>query len=366
MQHKQLPRKNRLQKAFFYAKVTAAVAAGAWLSFQPLASPAQATKAPQQGQKTASAPVQKPAIKEKTISFSEAQKQASATGAVQQKCNAVKVGGKQPPLPKYDSTHPYAGVRRILIELAGEPAKAQLYAHEYAMSVDTIAAMQARISIPASKARQVAEAKWQIINSELGIVDYDLELWQSVSRNAWDCDNSGFAQRDADLKNGSKTYLVLANTPAIGHVVARMGDFAFDTRLLLAYGADSIARVYPSIYGNIWDADSLQTFTYLTRALKYARLCRTDKSDTPFALAVAYYTQSISRFPGNEIAVANLGILYLKRGMPEKAVEFLTMALGIDPNDAFVHYFRAEAYNALGNYKAAEEDTRAYNRLMGF
>jgi len=80
MQHKQLPRQNKLQKAIFYAKVTTAVAAGAWLSFQPLVSSAQVKSAQQQGQKTASAPVQKPATKGKAISFSDAQ--ATAVGVV--------------------------------------------------------------------------------------------------------------------------------------------------------------------------------------------------------------------------------------------------------------------------------------------
>ena len=361
MQHKQLPRKNRLQKAFFYAKVTTAVAAGAWLSFQPLASPAQATKAPQQ--KVASAPAQKPAIKGKTISFSDAQKQASATSAAQQKCNAVKVGGKQPPLPKYDSTHPYAGVRRILIELVSKPIRAQEIATQYVSIVDSLAARQARIQVTTLSARQSAVAKWQILQSTLNMIQDDVELWKAVNDSSWDCDASGFAQRDASLKNNEKAYLVLVSTPSTGHVVTVVGGFAFDTRgrisglgLQCVYSSDSIPVVYSSAFPGVSAADSLQTYSYLSFAINYTNLCRNDKNPWAFDQAVLYYHRSLQLFPENAIAAANLGILYFEHGFYPEAVKLFTRALQSAPNDLLVYDYLCQAHAKLRDMKSAKKE----------
>ncbi len=72
-----------------------------------------------------------------------------------------------------------------------------------------------------------------------------------------------------------------------------------------------------------------------------------------FELAEKSYQQAIQCDSAYFLAYRNLGYLYLKSDLPEKAVQPLLTALTLRPEDPQAHYYLADALYDLGNFEKA-------------
>ena len=347
MQHKQLSNQGGLKKALFYAKVTTAVAVGAWLSFQPLVSHAQA-KPPQE--KTAGVQQGKMPFGGKTISFSDAQKsgqKASATGAVHQKREAIQVGGKQPPLQKFDSTHPYAGVRRILIELEAEPEKAQRLVRMYASAVDSIASIicGSHDLGPMDEAK-IGRALVGILYPNVRLSAADTTLAASLTLNLYNCERLSMLEYDILGAIGIPSVVVALEdtyTPSdgrkgpqtIGHALIMTQRVIIDGVKDTVYAKEELFKNYRFAYGEFSGPDDLQYSTYFSLGNCMAMLGRHEQ-------AIAYYEKAALLAPNNPFIFYNMGHEYSQAGELEKSLQAYDRVIAIAPAfaDGFVPIIR--------------------------
>ncbi|RCK79408.1 MAG: Tetratricopeptide TPR_2 repeat protein [Candidatus Ozemobacter sibiricus] len=134
--------------------------------------------------------------------------------------------------------------------------------------------------------------------------------------------------------------------PAAG--LAGLGDVAF------ARGQFAAAvEAYEQALASCWNAPA----TLLRNlGLAYVRLGEDDQALRTFDLLAA-------RFPDHPGGFLNGALLRLKRQEPAAALEKLARARALAPHDHVIPYFMGEAYDALGDRRAARQAYRAALRL---
>ncbi|MFA5929447.1 MAG: tetratricopeptide repeat protein [Candidatus Micrarchaeia archaeon] len=344
MQHKQFHGRRFFAKA---AIATTAALVGCWFAIQPLVSLAQ--EKPQQKSASAPAPASADGSKEKTVSFSDAQ-------GAQQSRDTAKAGGKQlPSQPRYDSTHPYAGVRRILVELAGQPDSAQFYAHKYVLLVDEIAAAL-QDSLGASgvvENRQLLSMLWKIMQSRFYFADDTKFISNSLLANLWDCDNSAAVAYDVLRKFGfSPETISLA-----GHLLLKNGPLDFETKTGTIYSHDSIGFYYPPPVS----ASGADAFI----ALAHFELGNIDLDSSRFESAIRNYKKAISINSRDPDSHNNLGWAYESMGKYENALAEYSIAIGLSPKRGIARLNRANLYEKLGRENEAQADRDEYYGVKG-
>ena len=363
MQHKQSHGMGRLKKALFYAKVTTAAVLGTWFAFQPLASSAQAT--PQE--KTARAPAPSPRSKEKTISFSDAQSSQQKAGlqsAVQQKRNAAQLGGRGPPLQEYDSTHPYAGVRSILVALADQPDSAQFYAHKYVLLVDEIAAaLQGSMGASCAENRQRMAMLWKIMQSRFSFANDTKFISNSLMTNLWDCDNSAAVAYDVLRKLGFSPETIILS----GHFLLTHQGLDFETKTGEIYSHDSIGFYYPPPVA-ISGIDAFIALAYFELGNRDSDSAGADSTRIDSSLygsAIRNYKKAISLNYNDPNAHANLGLACAAIGQHESALQEFSTAIELSPQRGKARFYRAMLYHKLGREAEAEADMEKYTGVKG-
>jgi len=193
---------------------------------------------------------------------------------------------------KFGRQHPYCGVRRILIELEAEPAKAQECAQKYADLVDDLAGILSKeLGVRKSawekvfgpgkrlQARFFAEV-WSLMKSGLGLVygrnrsdtlHESLELRENGTRE-WDCDNGSFLVFDVGRKLGLRMDFIFAHNSLLnletmeqwteGHVLVKSRSFSFETTSGKHYPSREIWAQYPFLEGITRNMEAAQSATY--------------------------------------------------------------------------------------------------------
>ena len=338
-----MPRRRFFRKATLYAKVAVAVAAGTWLAFQPLVSSAQG-KAPQQT--VAPSPSGSVPVGGKAISFSDAQKMH---------CAAQEGKTQAPEQQKFDSTHPYAGVKRILVELADQPDSAQFYARTYALLVDEIAAaLLSSTGASCEENRQRMAMLWEIMQSRFSFANDTRFLSSSLANGIWDCDASAiFAHDVLKLLGEESRYFPLA-----GHGLLAVGALAFETKTGAIYESDSIPYYYSSEARPV-SCDSAAL------SLAYLELGNADLDAGRHESAIANYRQAIALDFNDPNAHNNLGLAYSACGLQGMALKEFTIAIGISPKRGIARLNRANLYEKLGRQAEADADREAYYGVKG-
>ncbi|MCX6770092.1 MAG: hypothetical protein NT051_05465 [Candidatus Micrarchaeota archaeon] len=329
-----LPRRSArrfFKKAVFCAKIAVSVAAFGWLAFQPLVSPAQGKLQ----QKYATSPLLASASKDKTASFSEAQKNSNA--------NQVK----------YDNTHPYAGVRRILIELDSKPEEAQQLAHKYAASVDSIASvLRDSLKLGPQEEAKTGQALVDILYHKVKLSNADTTLAASELLNLYNCERLSMKARDILMAVGIFSELVAvedkyatqvsnrASEQTIGHMFARTQHFIVDCVKDTVYAKENLLKNYRIEYSSFSDANSLQYSTYLSLGNCMAIWGKHDS-------ALIYYEKAARLAPGVPFIFYNMGKEYSEALELEKSVDAYDKVIKIDPlfSKGFVPIIRGVVYS---------------------
>jgi len=328
MQQKQL--ENGKGRRFFRRAAIAAAATviGVWASFTPLASSAQGAQRSQQNSKSISLQASKVPASKKTIAFSDAQKE-------KQKRKEAQVGGNEPPVQKFDSTHPYAGVRRILIELADQPDEAQKLACMYALAVDSIALLifdSRDLGLPDEA--KIGRALVRILYPNVNLSTADTTLAASITLNTFNCERLSMLEYDilgaigirAEVVALEDTY-VPANgkgRQTIGHALVVTPNAIIDAAKDTVYPASELSKNYRAIYGTFSSPEALQYSTYFSLGTCMGKLGIHGK-------AIAYYEKAAKLAPGNPFIFYNLGQEYFMAGELEKSLDAYDKVVAIDP-----------------------------------
>ena len=336
------------KKILLYANVSAVLALGAWAAFTPLASSAQGAKAHQQKSIKAKPPALQ-ASKKKAITYSD------AAGA-QQTRGSAQAFEKQPQGPqKYDSMHPYAGVRRILVELEAQPDSAQFYARKYAALVDEIAAdlQDSMGGAGVVDNRQLLSMLWKIMRSRMSFADDTKFLSNSLSTKRWDCKNSSTPAYDALRKLGFSPEAVIL----FGHAILGNQGMDLETRTGEIYSHDSIGFHYS-------DAPMVTSSIKAVMADGYFERGNLDTDSSKFESAISNYKQAISLNYGDPSPHANLGWAYEAAGQYANALSEYSIAIGLAPHcRALLN--RANLYDRLGRMSESQADLEAYYGIKG-
>ena len=334
------------KKAVLYAKAAAMLAAGAWIAFTPLASPAQGLQAPQQKSIRARPPASQ--ASRKATSYPD------AAGA-QQKRGSAQATEKQPQgQEKYDSTHPYAGVRRILVELAAQPDSAQFYSRKYAVLIDEIAAaLQDSLGSAPVENRRLLAVLWRIMQSRFSFADDTKFMSNSLMANAWDCDNSSTVAYDVLRKLGFSPEAIILS----GHVLLQNQWLDFETRTGEIYSHDSIGFHYSSPVDATPGIGALMVSAYL-------ELGNRDADSSRFESAIWNYQIAISINPGDPNPHNNLGRAYECLGKYGDALREYSIAISLAPH-CLALLNRATLYEKLGRGADAQADREAYYGVKG-
>ena len=347
MHHKQF-QGSGLKKAIFCAKVTTAVAMAAWFALSPLVSPAQ-----EKPQKPASAPLPVPSSKENgtAVFFSEAQK---FPGASQQ---------------KYDSTHPYAGVRIILVQLEATPNSAQFYACKYAYLVDEVAAaLQDSMGAGVMDNRSLIAMLWKIMRSRMLFADDTRFISNSLFTGRWDCNNSSAVAYDVLRKLGfSPDAIILAD-----HFIIASQGLVFETQNGEIYPQDSLGSRYSSPARSTPGIGAFMAYAYLERgnsdmdSSAFERAAgNIEKAASLGESAAMNYQRAISLNPADPNSHANLGWAYECLGQYNNALREYTIAISLSPKSGKARLNRANLYEKLGRFKDANADLEAYYGVPG-
>ena len=335
------------KKAVLYAKAAAVLAVGAWMAFTPLVSPAQGLQAPQQKSIRARPPAPQ-ASKGKTIAYLD------AAGA-QQKRGSAQAAEKQPQgQEKYDSTHPYAGVRRILVELAAQPDSAQSYSRKYVVLIDEIAAaLQDSLGSAPAENRRLLSMLWKIMQSRLYFANDTKFISNSLMANLWDCDNSAAVAYDVLRKLGFSPETISLS----GHLLLKNGLLDFETKTGGIYSHDSIGFYYPPPV-SISSADAFI-------ALAYFELGNRDLDSSRFESAIRNYKMAISIYCRDSDAHNNLGWAYESIGKYNVAIREYSLAIEMSPNRGIARLNRANLLEKLGRENEAQADRDEYYGVKG-
>ena len=334
------------KKAVFYTKVAAAVLM--FSAFMPLVSLAQERQA-----KAASAPMPAPSSKEKAaaVSFSKAQK---FSGASQQ---------------KFDSTHPYAGVRVILAQLEAMPDSAQTYARKYAALVDEIAdALQDSMGAGVTDNRQLLTMLWKIMQSRMLFAGDTRLISNSLFTGRWDCNNASTAAYDALKKLGfSPEAIILPD-----HFIIASQGLVLETQNGEIYPQDSLGSRYASPAKATPGMGAFMAYAYLERgnsdmdSSAFERAAgKAEKAASLGESAVMNYQRAISLNSNDPNSHANLGWAYECLGQYNNALREYAIAISISPNSGKARLNRANLYEKLGRFKDANADREAYYGVPG-
>jgi len=117
---------------------------------------------------------------------------------------------------------------------------------------------------------------------------------------------------------------------------------------------------------------------YMEDAEKYLLLCLNYKNCSPYVyLSLAqfyeetgqmkysknFYKKCLLHFNNDPSMYYNLGINYMKINKPLKALNYLSEAIELDPNQPLYYKDRSEVYKSLGHKDLYQKDINLYNKL---
>ena len=309
------PRPRVFRNSLLYAEVAGALALG-WLAFQPMVSRAQ--EKPRQ-EKTA--PVPLPVSASNQLSFSDAQMHSTAC-------------------PAYDSTHQYAGARRILIELESQPEGAQQLARRYVATVDSIASiLRDSLNLGPQDESETGRALVDILYHKVKRSDADTTLAASFLLNLYNCERLSMFERDILEAVGIPSELVAVEDKhiikingrnreeTIGHVLVQTPSFIIDGVKNAVYAKEDLFNNYRIVYGVFSDAGTLQYSTYFALGNCMAIWGRHEP-------ALFFYEKAAKLAPGIPFIFYNMGNEYYAVLELEKSINAYDKVLELDPNFA--------------------------------
>jgi len=117
---------------------------------------------------------------------------------------------------------------------------------------------------------------------------------------------------------------------------------------------------------------------YMEDAEKYLLLCLNYKNCSPYVyLSLAqfyeetgqmkysknFYKKCLLYFNNDPSMYYNLGINYMKINKPLKALNYLSEAINLDPNQPLYYKYRSEVYKSLGHKDLYQKDINSFNKL---
>ncbi|MCX6269952.1 MAG: tetratricopeptide repeat protein [Bacteroidetes bacterium] len=229
----------------------------------------------------------------------------------------------------YNLHHPYAGVRRILIELSDDQLLAQKFAGQYCRMVAFIAGQLLNEeemvpkeddpdSVSMRKQRNFLNRIWSIYSTELdiqyGFNNFSHDLWKCLIPDdmLMDCDNSAFLVYDVGRKLGFNIELILVNGLSISHALVKTPDYEYESTDGAFYRLGYAKKTYQTFLHIINDPEKLQSIPEMNKSLTYSDLRVFDR-------AISSGLRAISLDPDNSLAQYCLGLVYKNAGQLEKA-----------------------------------------------
>jgi len=137
----------------------------------------------------------------------------------------------------------YIGAQRILLELYDQPVNAEFYSDRYIHYVDSITKVLKKIGIKPGDDEKFIKEISHIITSRFQY-RANFFLWTGIRDDLLDCDNTAFLVYDAGEKLGIKVSLVAVP----GHVLAIVGNFAYETTMTKWYPKEELKKEYEKIF----------------------------------------------------------------------------------------------------------------------
>ena len=274
-----------------------------------------------------------------------------------------------------------AGIRRIFIELEGEPEKAKQYSEKYAELVKSAVNFmknEAKIK-PGQEGPFVAEIKGVLKN--LGVQPGETRrnfISESLDKKKWDCKNSAFLVYD--VAKGLEIDASFVSTP--DHMLIVTKSFLLETTDGTFTFKDALKDRHPVVCETGAD-DMADSFSHMNRGRAYARqgdygkalesynrsiatdprnfLAYYNRGNAQMMLekyyeAIADFGMAIALSPSYVPAYNNRGTAFLGISQFKEAVDEFTKALSIDPSHAAAFYNRGNAYVSLEKYEEAIAD----------
>lgn len=244
-----------------------------------------------------------------------------------------------------------AGVRRIMIELEGKPEMRE-FCRRYSNLVDSVAdILKNDLKIKPHEEERFITETWGIMYGNLRMREVKIGafLSQSLQTNEWDCDNSSFLIFDVAKKLGINAKI--ASVPR--HVFIATDNFFFEITAKAGryYPLDILEIAYPIIYGMTSDLEAVQSITYNTCGIAYAKQGLYEK-------AIAAFKKAIDLNKKDAQARNNLGVVYARQGFYEKAIAEYTEAIDLNPNFAEAYKNRGLNHLKLGHKEEAKKRLR--------
>ncbi|HXH27412.1 MAG TPA: tetratricopeptide repeat protein [Candidatus Polarisedimenticolia bacterium] len=122
--------------------------------------------------------------------------------------------------------------------------------------------------------------------------------------------------------------------------------------------AEEQQRIYADLSGQGKAAEEVET-QIKTSSIKAVRLMLEEK----YPEALAEYQQIATRFPDNATLRTRIGMLQLRLGQRDAALQTLRKAVELDPRQGDAHYLLSGLYRETGDEAAAERELRIFATL---
>ena len=226
-------------------------------------------------------------------------------------------------LSKYS---PYLGAQRIRLELYDNPILAAFYAEMYVHYVDSIyQILKDSLKIKPRESERFIQEASAIIPVRFKYSSNYL-LWEGISTNLLDCDNTAYLAYDIGRKLGMDVFIVLLRR----HAIVLIGDFAYETTGTTYFKKEDLKKEYPDIYLISSNNDSINA---LAAIFEIGNLLAVNGE---YQKAQTIVAEGLKFFPNDSQLLLTMGAIFNFQNDYVNAFTYYYRASQKSPNDLYI------------------------------
>lgn len=232
---------------------------------------------------------------------------------------------------------PLLGAQRIRLELFDNPVLAAYYSELYTHYVDSLFnILKTNFQIKPGESERFIQAVSSIIPARFPYsVNY--LLWEGMSKNKLDCDNTAYLVFDIGRKLGMDVSIVLVRL----HAVAIVGDFVYETTCQQYYHKSDLRSIYPNVFLVSSNNDSINIMAAIYEISLFL------EENGEIQKAKVFAAAALKVFPDDPQLEQSMGDIYSCEGNYENAFEYYTKASQKLPDDWLLLFRCVSAKSSL-------------------